>query len=226
MLYALALVALAALVVGPGLWARHMLERYGREEYFSGTGIDLARILVEDLRLHGVRVETTDKGDHYDPVEKVVRLNPATAGRRSLTAVVVAAHEVGHAMQDQSGDGLLRLRTALVRAGIWAERIGAAAVMVAPLLGAALQVPVVGRLMLVAVACVLGIPVLVHLVTLPVEIDASFARALPVLRSGRYIPPEDEAAARRILTACALTYLSQALAGMFNVLRWARIFRR
>lgn len=226
MLYALALVALAALVIGPGLWARHMLERYGREEYFSGTGIDLARILVEDLRLHGVRVETTDKGDHYDPVEKVVRLNPATAGRRSLTAVVVAAHEVGHAMQDQSGDGLLRLRTALVRAGIWAERIGAAAVMVAPLLGAALQVPVVGRLMLVAVACVLGIPVLVHLVTLPVEIDASFSRALPVLRSGRYIPPEDEAAARRILTACALTYLSQALAGMFNVLRWARIFRR
>jgi Zn-dependent membrane protease YugP len=226
MLYALALVALAALVVGPGLWARHMLERYGREEYFSGTGIDLARILVEDLRLHGVRVETTDKGDNTDPVEKVVRLNPATAGRRSLTAVVVAAHEVGHAMQDQSGDGLLRLRTALVRAGIWAERIGAAAVMVAPLLGAALQVPVVGRLMLVAVACVLGIPVLVHLVTLPVEIDASFARALPVLRSGRYIPPEDEAAARRILTACALTYLSQALAGMFNVLRWARIFRR
>ncbi len=226
MLYALALVALAALVIGPGLWARHMLERYGREEYFSGTGIDLARILVEDLRLHGVRVETTDKGDHYDPVEKVVRLNPATAGRRSLTAVVVAAHEVGHAMQDQSGDGLLRLRTALVRAGIWAERIGAAAVMVAPLLGAALQVPVVGRLMLVAVACVLGIPVLVHLVTLPVEIDASFSRALPVLRSGRYIPPEDEAAARRILTACALTYLAQALAGMFNVLRWARIFRR
>ncbi|KAF5054444.1 putative neutral zinc metallopeptidase [anaerobic digester metagenome] len=226
MLYALALVALAALVIGPGLWARHMLERYGREEYFSGTGIDLARILVEDLRLHGVRVETTDKGDHYDPVEKVVRLNPVTAGRRSLTAVVVAAHEVGHAMQDQSGDGLLRLRTALVRAGIWAERIGAAAVMVAPLLGAALQVPVVGRLMLVAVACVLGIPVLVHLVTLPVEIDASFSRALPVLRSGRYIPPEDEAAARRILTACALTYLAQALAGMFNVLRWARIFRR
>ena len=226
MLYALALVVLAALVVGPGLWARHMLERYGREEYFSGTGIDLARILVEDLRLHGVRVETTDKGDHYDPVEKVVRLNPATAGRRSLTAVVVAAHEVGHAMQDQSGDGLLRLRTALVRAGIWAERIGAAAVMVAPLLGAALQAPVAGRLLLPAVACVLGIPVLVHLVTLPVEIDASFSRALPVLRSGRYIPPEDEAAARRILTACALTYLSQALAGMFNVLRWARIFRR
>ena len=226
MLYGLAFAALILLIAGPGLWARHVLERYGREEYFSGTGIDLARLLVQDLRLEGVRVETTEQGDHYDPQEKVVRLNPATAGRRSLTAVVVAAHEVGHAMQDQSGDGLLRFRTRLVQTGIWAERIGAAALMVAPLLGAALQVPVVGRLLLVSAVCVLGIPVLVHLVTLPVEVDASFSRALPLLRAGRYIPPEDEAAARTILTACALTYLAQALASMFYILRWARIFRR
>ena len=226
MAYALALAALVVLIAGPGLWARHVLEKYGRDEYFSGTGIDLARILVDDLRLQGVRVEATELGDHYDPLEKSVRLNPATAGRRSLTAVVVAAHEVGHALQDQAGDSLLRSRTALVRAGVWAERIGAAAIMVAPLLGAALQVPVVGRLLLVAAVCVLGIPVLVHLATLPVELDASFGRALPLLKAGRYIPPEDEAAARRILTACALTYLAQALASMFNILRWARIFRR
>lgn len=224
--YALALAVLVAVIAGPGLWARHVLEKYGRDEYFSGTGIDLARILVEDLRLQGVRVETTELGDHYDPLEKSVRLNPATAGRRSLTAVVVAAHEVGHALQDQAGDSLLRSRTALVRAGVWAERIGAAAIMVAPLLGAALQVPVVGRLLLVAAVCVLAIPVLVHFVTLPVELDASFGRALPLLKAGRYIPPEDEAAARRILTACALTYLAQALASMFNILRWVRIFRR
>ena len=226
MAYALALAVLVVLIAGPGLWARHVLEKHGRDEYFSGTGIDLARILVEDLRLQGVRVETTELGDHYDPLEKSVRLNPAMAGRRSLTAVVVAAHEVGHALQDQAGDSLLRFRTDLVRIGVWAERIGAAAIMVAPLLGAALQVPVVGRLLLVAAVCVLGIPVLVHLVTLPVELDASFGRALPLLKAGRYIPPEDEAAARRILTACALTYLAQALASMFNILRWARIFRR
>lgn len=226
MLYALVLVALVLLIAGPGLWARHVLERHGREEYFSGTGIDLARILVRDLKLDGVRVETTDKGDHYDPLEKVVRLNPSMSGRRSLTAVVVAAHEVGHAMQDQSGGGLLQFRTRLVQVGIWVERIGAAAILVAPLLGAALQVPLVGRLLLVAAVFVLGIPVLVHLVTLPVELDASFKRALPLLRAGRYIPPEDEGAARQILSACALTYLAQALASMFNILRWARLFRR
>lgn len=226
MLYALGFVVLILLITGPGLWARHVLERYGRDEYFSGTGIDLARILVRDLNLTDVRVETTDLGDHYDPREKVVRLNPANTGRRSLTAVVVAAHEVGHALQDQSGDGLLRFRTGLVMFGVWAERIGAAAIMIAPLLGAALQVPLVGRMLLVAAVLVLGIPVLVHLVTLPVEIDASFNRALPLLKTGKYIPLEDQGAARQILTACALTYLAQALASMFNILRWARIFRR
>lgn len=226
MAYVLGFVVLIILIAGPGLWARHVLERYGRDEYFSGTGIDLARILVRDLNLTDVRVETTDLGDHYDPREKVVRLNPANTGRRSLTAVVVAAHEVGHALQDQSGDGLLRFRTGLVMFGVWAERIGAAAIMIAPLLGAALQVPLVGRMLLVAAVLVLGIPVLVHLVTLPVEIDASFNRALPLLKTGKYIPLEDQGAARQILTACALTYLAQALASMFNILRWARIFRR
>ena len=226
MLYALGFVVLVFLIAGPGLWARHVLERHGRDEYFSGTGIDLARILVRDLNLTDVRVETTDLGDHYDPMEKVVRLNPANSGKRSLTAVVVAAHEVGHALQDQSGDGLLRFRTGIVMFGVWAERIGAAAIMIAPLLGAALQVPLVGRVLLVAAVLVLGIPVLVHLVTLPVEIDASFNRALPLLKTGKYIPQEDERAARQILTACALTYLAQALASMFNILRWARIFRR
>lgn len=226
MAYALGFVVLIALIAGPGLWARHVLERHGRDEYFSGTGIDLARILVRDLNLTDVRVETTELGDHYDPRDKVVRLNPANSGKRSLTAVVVAAHEVGHAMQDQSGDGLLRFRTSLVMFGVWAERIGAAAIMIAPLLGAALQVPMVGRLLLIAAVLVLGIPVLVHLVTLPVEIDASFNRALPLLKTGKYIPQEDQRAARQILTACALTYLAQALASMFNILRWARIFRR
>lgn len=226
MAYALGFVVLIALIAGPGLWARHVLERHGRDEYFSGTGIDLARILVRDLNLTNVRVETTELGDHYDPRDKVVRLNLVSSGKRSLTAVVVAAHEVGHALQDQSGDGLLRFRTSLVMFGVWAERIGAAAVMIAPLLGAALQVPLIGRMLLVAAVLVLGIPVLVHLVTLPVELDASFNRALPLLRTGRYIPQEDQRAARQILTACALTYLAQALASMFNILRWARIFRR
>jgi len=72
----------------------------------------------------------------------------------------------------------------------------------------------------------LGIPVLVHLLTLPTEFDASFNRALPLLSSGNYIPPEDIPAAKKILTACALTYVAASLMGLLNVWRWIRILRK
>jgi Zn-dependent membrane protease YugP len=69
-------------------------------------------------------------------------------------------------------------------------------------------------------------PLLVHLLTLPTEFDASFNRALPLLASGKYIPHEDLPAAKKILLACALTYVANALVGLLNVWRWIRILRR
>jgi hypothetical protein len=72
----------------------------------------------------------------------------------------------------------------------------------------------------------LGIPVLVPLLTLPAEFDASFNRALPLLQSGNYIPPEDIPAAKKILAACALTYVAASLLGILNVWRWIRILRK
>ncbi|MGD9323875.1 MAG: zinc metallopeptidase, partial [Desulfobacterales bacterium] len=85
---------------GPHLWAKHVLNRHNRQEYFSGTGIDLARMLLTRLKIKDVTVDVTDIGDHYDPVGKSVRLTEERCGRKTLTAVVVAAHEVGHAIQD------------------------------------------------------------------------------------------------------------------------------
>jgi Zn-dependent membrane protease YugP len=66
----------------------------------------------------------------------------------------------------------------------------------------------------------------VHLVTLPVEIDASFGKALPVLTEGNYIQPQDEAAVRRILRAAALTYVAGSLASLLNLARWLAFLRR
>jgi Zn-dependent membrane protease YugP len=66
----------------------------------------------------------------------------------------------------------------------------------------------------------------VHLVTLPVEFDASFGRALPILKEGQYINNNDYLAARKILTACALTYLASSLSGLLNFWRWLRMLRR
>ena len=67
--------------------------------------------------------------------------------------------------------------------------------------------------------------VVIHLVTLPVEFDASFNRALPILDQGGYLPPDDMPAARRILMACALTYVAASLAGLLNLWRWIRFLR-
>ena len=220
------ILAAAAVLFGPHLWARYVLTRYNRQEYFSGSGIDLARLILAHLKLSEVMVETTDTGDHYDPVKKAIRLTKSVCGRKTLTAVVVAAHEVGHAIQDQIGYKPLKTRTRLIGTAQKLERIGAIIMMAVPVLAGVTRAPSVGVLMLVGGFATLCIPVLVHLLTLPTEFDASFKRALPLLISGDYIPQEDIPAARKILMACALTYVASSLIGLLNVWRWIRVLRR
>jgi Zn-dependent membrane protease YugP len=221
------IIGLAIVVLfGPHLWARYVLNRYNREEYFSGTGIDLARLVLERLDLKDVQVEVTDTADHYDPLQKTIRLTEKTCGRKSLTSVVVAAHEVGHALQDQAGYKPLKTRTKMIGTAQKIERIGAIIMVAIPVLAGLTRAPSVGLMMFLGGLSTLGIPVLVHLLTLPTEFDASFNRALPLLSSGAYIPPEDIPAARKILFACALTYVAGSLIGLLNVWRWIRILRR
>ncbi len=221
------LIILAVVVLyGPHLWARYVLNHYNREEYFSGNGFDLARLLLAEMNLASVDVEETPRGDHYDPEKKSVRLTATTCGRKTLTAVVVAAHEVGHALQDRDNYPPLAARTRLVMSAARMERIGAGIMMVVPVLALVTRVPAAGALMFLGGLSTLCIPIVVHLLTLPTEFNASFKRALPVLVDGEYLPPEDIPAARRILLACALTYVSNALVGLLNVWRWIRILRR
>jgi uncharacterized protein len=221
------IIGLAIVVLfGPHLWARYVLNRYNREEYFSGTGIDLARLVVERLDLKDVQVEISDTADHYDPQQKTIRLTERTCGRKSLTSVVVAAHEVGHALQDQAGYKPLKTRTKMIGTAQKIERVGAIIMIAIPVLAGLTRAPSVGLMMFLGGLGTLGIPVLVHLLTLPTEFDASFNRALPLLSSGAYIPPEDIPAARKILFACALTYVAGSLIGLLNVWRWIRILRR
>ena len=218
-------VVIVVCIYAPSLWARHVLDRYDRDEYFSGNGYDLARLLLDEAGMAHVPVEQTAVGDHYDPLARTVRLNPRYCGRRSLTAVVVAAHEVGHAIQDATGYPLLALRTRLVLLAQTVERIGVGIIMAAPLITALIRVPAPGALMLAGGLLGLVTPLVVHVITLPVEWDASFSRAIPFLVKGTYIPEEDQGPARTILTACALTYVATSLAGLLNVWRWLRILR-
>ncbi len=221
----LALVVLAV-VFGPGLWVRRVMQRYHEPaDRYPGTGADLAVHLLKRYGLAHVRVERSDAGDHYDPQDKAVRLSPANYDSRSLTAITVAAHEVGHALQDAQGFAPLRWRTRLVRATHNAERVGAALLMASPFLGMVTRAPGIGLMTFLGGILSLGSSAVVHMVTLPTEFDASFVRALPILRRD-YLERADRPHARRILMAAALTYVAASLMSLLNIARWWAILRR
>lgn len=221
------LIFVFALVFGPGLWVRSVMSRYSSPaDRYDGTGGELARHLLDSNGLHNIKVEETSKGDHYDPMEKVVRLTPEKFNGRSLTAVTVAAHEVGHALQDASGYAPLRIRTQLVMLTQPIQRLGAGILMAAPLIGIITRAPLVSMLMILGGFMSLAATTLVHLVTLPTELDASFNRALPLLEKGSILKPVDVPHARRLLKAAALTYLSTSLASLLNIARWWALVRR
>lgn len=222
------LIALVVLlVVGPALWVKAVMARYSvPKDRYPKTGGQVARELLDALGLNDVRTETTQSGDHYDPVEKVLRLSEANYNSRSLTAVTVAAHEVGHAMQDAAGFTPLHWRTRLVRWVGPIERVGAGMLMFAPFSIALTRAPVIGLVTLLGGLMTLGSGVVVHALTLPTELDASFVRALPLLKRRGLLRSEDMPRARKLLTAAALTYVSGALQSLLNIARWWAILRR
>lgn len=221
------LVLLMVVVVGPSYWVKHIMEKYSQPgDRYARTGAELARTLLDQANLQQIQVEVTDLGDHYDPLEKVVRLMPDKFNGRSLTAITVAAHEVGHAIQDRDGYLPLKMRTRLVQLAAPAEKLGAGILMLAPVVVVLARTPVAGALFFAGGLLTLGTSILVHLFTLPMEMNASFARALPLLEQGNYLKPGDAPHARRLLKAAAWTYVSASLMTLLNIARWWAIIRR
>ena len=221
------IVLILAVVFGPGLWVKRILEKYSLPaDRYAGTGAQLARHLLNKNGLENVAVERTPEGDHYDPQAKAVRLTDDKFDGRSLTAITVAAHEVGHALQDRDDYAPLRVRGQLVRASRWVEKLGAGVLLVSPFIGALTRAPGLSLLMVAAGLLTLGTSTLIHLVTLPTEFDASFARALPLLDEHNILQKVDRRHARKLLRAAALTYVSASLMSLLNIARWWAILRR
>ncbi|MBH98233.1 MAG: peptidase [Rhodospirillaceae bacterium] len=218
---------LLILTVGPGLWVKAVIARYSRPvNRYSQSGGELSRYLLDTLNLEQVKTEITNVGDHYDPIKKAVRLTEANFNGHSLAAITIAAHEVGHAIQDAKGFKPLKWRTKLVKWVGPVEKIGAGILMVAPFTAALTRAPSVGIIMLLGGFLTLGSGVAVHFLTLPTEFDASFRRALPLLSSKKLLHQGDETGARTLLTAAALTYVAGSLASLLNIARWWAILKR
>ena len=227
MVIALGALMVLALIFGPSIWVKLVMWRYSSEKpEMPGTGGELAKHLIERFSLKDVDVEVTEQGDHYDPIEKKVRLSQEHYGSKSLTAIAIAAHEVGHAIQDQHGDKRLATRTKMVPSVDKVARWSVAIIYLSPIIGIITRHPMPFSLLLILGLSGFIARMIIHALTLPIEFDASFSKALPLLREGNFVSQSNEKAVSSILRAAALTYVSAALADILNLSRWIVILSR
>ena len=227
MLYVFSVLIVLVIIFGPSLWVKFVMRRYSTEKpEMPGTGGELAKHLIKRFSLKDVEVETTELGDHYDPIEKKVRLLPEHYESKSLTAIAIAAHEVGHAIQDHQGDKRLAIRTKMVPIVNLLARWSVVIISLSPVIGIITRHPIPFSLLLFLGLSGFIARMMIHAVTLPVEFDASFSKALPILREGDYVSQSNEKAVSHVLRAAALTYVSAALADILNLSRWAFILLR
>lgn len=226
MIYGIGAILFILLIYGPFLWVKFVLWRHSNDiDGMPGTGGELAQHLVERFKLDGVEVELGEVNqDHYNPSEKIIALSPNVYNGKSLTAIAVAAHEVGHAIQFTRNEPVSLLRTRYLSKALTIKKIGTGIMVSIPIITLVLRVP---HIMLFAV--VIGVvtmlsSALMYMAILPEEYDASFNKALPILKEG-YIPSKHMPAIRQVLTAAALTYFAGALADILRLWRWLRVIR-
>ncbi|MEQ8289603.1 MAG: zinc metallopeptidase [Gammaproteobacteria bacterium] len=228
MIPALILILILIAVFAPQFWVQYVLRKYSEDiDAMPGTGGELARHLTEKFNLAGVDVEAIEyNNDHYDPEARKIRLAEDNYHGKSLTAITIAAHEFGHALQHAENYQPLALRSNLARFAAVAQKIASVLLVSLPFTVILVRVPLFNLIILLSGLTIMLLPVILHLVTLPVELDASFNRALPILEKGNYLPPSAMPIARKILTAAALTYVAASLASLLNFYRWIAILRR
>lgn len=215
------LIYIALLMIIP-LWAQSKVKKtyheYSKKPTSSAmTGEQVARKILDDNGLFDVSIEET-KGllsDHYDPRSKTVRLSSANYHGHSMAASAVAAHEVGHAIQDQEEYAFLKFRSALVPVANLGSNMSIFLIIGGFLLNA-MNLVLLGIIFMSAA-------VLFQLVTLPVEFNAS-NRAMTQLVSTGIIRNDEERDTKKVLNAAAMTYVAAALVAVAELLRFILIF--
>lgn len=212
----------------PQFWVRHTMRKYGGHlDELPGTGGELAKHLIERYELNGTKLEKTNEGqDHYDPISNTVRLSPSNYDNKSLTAVAVAAHEVGHAIQFFRKETISQLRGKYIPLSLKFKKIGAVMLLAMPIAVLVLKAPAAIGIFIGVSLIFQLIGVMMYLIVLPEEWDASFNKALPLLVEGEYLPDHQLVAVSKVLKAAALTYFASALAEALNIGRWVLVLLR
>lgn len=178
------------------------------------SGAEIARRILATKGIHDVDVVLSSGGqlsDHYDPTKKIVALSPKVYNDSTIASVAVAAHEVGHAIQHHEAYGFIGLRNRILPAAVVSSKLAMFPIMIG------LFNPNDRFFFWIGIA-LLGVTALFQVVTLPVEFDASF-RAISIINSEGMLVESEQAGAKKMLTAAALTYVAALAATILNILR-------
>ena len=190
----------------PGLWVNYTLNKHNDVlPNMPFTAKEFGEQLLKEKGLDDVKIETTKEGDHYSLTDKTVRVEPSRLDRKSLTSITVMCHEIGHAIQHAQNYSPLITRTKLVKNTQWINKINMAIIYIGfPLIFATGFLSLIKLFALIILLSTL-IGVIIHLITLEVELDASFNRAFPIIK--KKIPKVYHNSCRSVLRAAAFTYV-------------------
>ncbi len=215
--YILVMVVGVVISGAAALWVRSSYKKYSKKASASGmTGAEVARAILDRNGLHDVRVEPVagTLTDHYDPGSKVVRLSEGNFGRNSVAAVSVAAHEVGHAIQDATGYLPMKARAGLLPLVAFSSQVWLLLFIGGIFMGVGTAI---GSFFIQLAVILFAAVLAFHVVTLPVEINAS-TRAYGLLTRYGILSHTEAGGTKRVLTAAAFTYIAAALTAVLTFL--------
>ena len=200
------LIVLLSISILPVIWINYVFKK--NDEILPNmpfNGIEFGNQLIKELELKDVCLEKTLIGDHYDLDQRKVKVGEDRLRKKSLTSISIICHEIGHAIQHAENYTPLITRTKLVKNTLWINKIAFAVIYIGlPIIFATGYLPLI-KVCILLILISLFIGVVIHLVTLEVELDASFNKAMPIIK--KKIPAVYHDSCRSILRAAAFTYV-------------------
>ena len=200
----------------PGVWVNYTLNKHDDVlPNMPFTAKEFGLNLLKEQNLDEVNIEDTKIGDHYDTKSKTVRVKPDRLDKKSITSITVMCHEIGHAMQHKENFPPLIRRQIIISKTEWLNKLSSLLLYGGfPLIFATGALPFIRICVIIIFASIL-INMIAHLITLDVELDASFKRAMPILE--KKIPEEYHSSCKSILRVCAYTYVCASLTSILDV---------
>ena len=210
------IIFLFILFVAPIIWYNYVFKKNDNILInMPFNGFEFGRELLQEHNLDDVKIESTKLGDHYDLINKKVMVLEDRLEKKSLTSITIICHEIAHAIQHKENYKPLKRRNVIIKSTAWITQLGSGILLIGfPIIFATGSYGFI-KICLAVAGLSLLISALIHIITLDVEIDASFNKAYPIIK--QKVPAEYHEACRSILLAAALTYVIGVFRSFFSL---------